>query len=173
LTKIGIISDTHDDIVNVRKAIELFLKFKIECVIHAGDYVFPGIVKEFGRLGEVKFIGVFGNNDGEKLGLSNSFKEIGGELKGEFGELNIDGLKIGIYHGTNTELTESISSNNIYDVFICGHTHKRRAERRGKTLILNPGAAHREFPNIDGEVEKESNIIIFDTHTKHHEFVTL
>ena len=173
MTKIGIISDTHDDIVNVRKAIEIFRSYKIKYVIHAGDYVFPGIVKEFGNLKDAKFIGVFGNNDGEKMGLSKNFKEIDGELKGEFGELSLDGLKVGIYHGTNNELTESISSNNIYDVFICGHTHKKRAETRGKTLILNPGTAHRDFPNIDGKIESEPNIIIFETDTNHYEFVRL
>jgi putative phosphoesterase len=80
LTKIGIISDTHDDIVNVRKALEIFRNYKIKYVIHAGDYIFPGIVKEFGKLKEATFIGVFGNNEGEKLGLSKSFKEIDGEL---------------------------------------------------------------------------------------------
>lgn len=29
--------------------------------------------------------------------------------------------------------------------------------------MLNPGSAHRDFPNIDGEIEAEPSIIIFDT----------
>ncbi len=43
--KIGIISDTHDDIENVQEAIQIFNKNKVDYVIHAGDYVFPGILK--------------------------------------------------------------------------------------------------------------------------------
>jgi uncharacterized protein len=45
--KIGIISDTHDDIENVQKAIEIFNGERVNCVIHAGDFVFQGVVKEF------------------------------------------------------------------------------------------------------------------------------
>ena len=63
--KIGIISDTHDDVENVQKAIEMFNVERVQYVIHAGDYIFPGIVKEFEKLNS-KLIGVLGNNDGEK-----------------------------------------------------------------------------------------------------------
>ena len=55
-------------------------------VIHAGDYVFPGVVMEFKRM-NAKLIGVLGNNDGEKVQLLKAFLEIGGELKGELGEI--------------------------------------------------------------------------------------
>ena len=37
--KIGIISDTHDDIENVQKAIEMFNLERVQYVIHAGDYI--------------------------------------------------------------------------------------------------------------------------------------
>jgi predicted phosphodiesterase len=40
--KIGIISDTHDDIENVQKAIEIFNAEGVNYAIHAGDYVFLG-----------------------------------------------------------------------------------------------------------------------------------
>ena len=63
--KIGIISDTHDDIENVQKAIEIFNAEKVDYVIHAGDYIFPGIVMEFKEL-NAKLFGVLGNNDGER-----------------------------------------------------------------------------------------------------------
>ena len=63
--KIGIISDTHDDVGNVQRAIEMFNVERVQYVIHAGDYIFPGIVKEFEKLNS-KLIGVLGNNDGEK-----------------------------------------------------------------------------------------------------------
>src|SRR5689334_23920762 len=78
---VGIISDTHDDIENVQRAIEIFNAEGVEYVIHAGDYVFPGIIKEFEKL-NAKLIGVLGNNDGEKVHLLKNFLGIGGELKG-------------------------------------------------------------------------------------------
>ena len=44
--KIGILSDTHDDIDNVKEAIYRFKEQKVELIIHAGDFVFPGIVDD-------------------------------------------------------------------------------------------------------------------------------
>ena len=121
--RIGIISDTHDDIENVQKAIEIFNIEKIDYVIHAGDYVFPGIVMEFEEL-NAKLIGVLGNNDGEKVHLLKSFLDIGGELKGEIGEIELDGLSFGIYHGTDKEVKEKLLNSRNYDIFISGHIHR-------------------------------------------------
>jgi hypothetical protein len=44
---IGIISDTHDDVSNLKIAVSVFNERKVSYVIHAGDYVYPGVVKEF------------------------------------------------------------------------------------------------------------------------------
>src|ERR671934_2734848 len=102
---LGIISDTHDDIENVRRAIEIFNAEKVEYVIHAGDYVFPGVILEFKKL-NAKLIGVLGNNDGEKVHLLKNFLDVGAELKGEIGEIELDGFKFCIYHGTDKEVRE-------------------------------------------------------------------
>ena len=76
--KIGIISDTYDDVENAyKKTIEMFNVERVQYVIHAGDYIFPGIVKEFEKLNS-KLIGVLGNNDGEKVHLLKNFLDIGG-----------------------------------------------------------------------------------------------
>lgn len=84
---LGIISDTHDDLPSLKNAINKFNENRVSYVIHAGDYVFPRVVKEFKHLNS-KLIGVLGNNDGEKLGLLKNFHEISGELHGEFVILN-------------------------------------------------------------------------------------
>src|SRR5437867_6794007 len=64
---IGIISDTHDDLSNLKNEVRTFNERKVSYVIHAGDYVFPGVVKEFKNFNG-KLVGVLGNNDGEKFG---------------------------------------------------------------------------------------------------------
>jgi uncharacterized protein len=176
--KVGIISDTHDDIENVQEAIQIFNKNKVEYVIHAGDYVFPGIVKEFKNL-NAKFIGILGNNDGEKDGISKTFMEINGELKGDLGEIEIDGIKFVIYHGTNSKIKQSIHLSQIYDILICGHTHKKEPKESGAiksnkgTFTLNPGSAHRKSESISGSFEETGQIIIFDTENKAYEFICL
>ena len=189
--KIGIISDTHDDIENVQRAIEIFNTERVEYVIHAGDYIFPGIVIEFKKL-NAKLIGVLGNNDGEKVHLLKNFLNIGGELKGEIGEIELDGLSFGIYHGTDKEVKEKLVNSRKYDIIISGHTHRLEMpslssstnnknskhqgnninRKRGPTLVLNPGTAHKKVESISGAF-KEGGIIIFNTQTEDYKFVDL
>jgi len=171
--KVGIISDTHDDLESVIQAVNVFNNENVDFVIHAGDYIFPGIVQQFANLKGSKLIGVLGNNDGEKIGLYERFSKIGADLKGEFCEIEIGGLIFGIYHGTSKYLTEAAIASGKYDVFVCGHTHVKRGENMGNTLVLNPGTAHRNFPNINGEVESMPQIIIFDTDLKSYKFVPI
>ncbi len=69
---LGIISDTHDDLLSLKSAIKIFNERKVSHVIHAGDNLFPGVVKEFKHL-NAKFIGILGNNDGEKIWIVKKF----------------------------------------------------------------------------------------------------
>jgi putative phosphoesterase len=180
--KIGIISDTHDDIDNVQRAIEIFNAQGTDYVIHAGDYIFPGIVREFEKL-NAKLIGVLGNNDGEKVHLLKNFLDIGAELKGELGEIQLDGLRVGIYHGTSKEVKERLINTQKYDVLICGHTHKielpldttkenSTGKERTATLVLNPGTSHKKVESVCGAF-KEGGIIVFDTQTRDYKFIDL
>ena len=190
--KIGIISDTHDDVENVQSAIEIFNTEKVTHVIHAGDYIFPGIVLEFKKL-DAKLIGVLGNNDGERVHLLKNFLAIGGELKGELGEVVLDGVLFGIYHGTDEQIKKKLVDSGKYDVVITGHTHRiempsvystintndekqqdgnKIHKNGGLTLVLNPGTAHKKVESISGAF-KEGGLIIFDTETKGYKFVNL
>jgi putative phosphoesterase len=176
--KIGIISDTHDDIENVQEAIDIFNKEGVEYVIHAGDYIFPGVTKEFQNL-KSTLIGVLGNNDGERVEILKDFLKINGQLKGELGELEIDGIRFGIYHGTDKDVKQSLIDSRRYDVLVCGHTHKREPVSSGtiqdnqKTFVLNPGSAHRKNISISGFFNEVGRIIIFDTSNRYYKFVDL
>lgn len=178
--KIGIISDSHDDVENVQESISIFNRNEVEYVIHAGDYIFPGIIKEFEK-SKAKLIGVLGNNDGEINGISKSFKEINGELKGEMGEIEIDKIKFGIYHGTKMGIKENMIKSQKYDILICGHTHQQEPQYAGKiqhtasskTFVLNPGSSHRKSDSISKSFEDVGKIILFDTQSKSYEFIHL
>ena len=161
-------------------------------MIHAGDYIFPGIVLEFKKL-DAKLIGVLGNNDGERVHLLKNFLSIGGELKGELGEVELDGVIFGIYHGTDEQIKNKLVDGGKYDVIVTGHTHRiempsvhstmhtkdekqdgnKKIHKNGsQTLVLNPGTAHRKVDSISGAF-KEGGIIIFDTETKGYKFANL
>lgn len=169
--KVGIISDTHDDITNVRRAIKIFNE-NVSYVIHAGDYVFPGIINEFSKLNkDIEFIGVLGNNDGERIGIYECFKNLKFDFYGEFAEVEIDGVKFGIYHGTNVYLKKSLIESERYDVFICGHTHKKENSLNKKTLVLNPGSAHSQMQDLD-EIKKPM-LILYDTNKRSFSFLEI
>lgn len=179
--RIGIISDSHDDVTSVNKAIDIFFDNDIKVAIHAGDIISPPIVNEFKRLTDqdVKFFGVFGNNDGEKRGLENAFSFISGELLGDIGKIEIDNMKICIYHGQDLKKKEKLISSQKFDVFIYGHSHVKDSEKRimkkRETLILNPGSSHGEATTrfSDPPYFPKPSIIIFDTVSKEVKFIDL
>lgn len=131
--KIGIISDTHDNIPNIKKAVSIFNANKVEFVIHAGDYVAPFAVVPLDDL-KCDYVGVFGNNDGEKVGLS---KKSQGKIKPQPYKFELQNKKILVIHEPDN-LDDLINSQN-YDIIVYGHTHDYMIKNQGKTLIINPG----------------------------------
>ena len=179
--KIGIISDSHDDVDNVNKAITIFEEEKVGAIIHAGDIISPPIVKEFKKLTDngIEFFGIFGNNDGEQKGLENAFAYINGKLLGNEGKIEIDGLKFCIYHGQDLKRKEKIINSQKFDVFIYGHSHTKEStiikNEKRETIVLNPGSSHSQAKTNFSEPQyfPAPSIIIFDTETKKGVFVDL
>ena len=71
---IGAISDTHDNLPQVEKAVKYLNDQKVGLVLHAGDYVAGFVIPKFKQL-NCKLIGVFGNNDGDHELLKKRFSE--------------------------------------------------------------------------------------------------
>jgi hypothetical protein len=112
-----IISDSHDNIKTLSKAVEMANNKGVDHLFHCGDIIAPfsaRILKKFS--GELHV--VFGNNDGEKFGLK---RILGENLTSTPYALNIDGFSILMMH-----------------VFY-GHTHELVIERRKASIIINPG----------------------------------
>jgi putative phosphoesterase len=96
---IGIMSDSHDNIQGVKDALKIFSDRGVKLVLHAGDMIGSGNCYTFeGCNMDVKL--VYGNNDGDRVGLMRDFKRVGGEYLGDFGEIDADGRKIAMIHGT-------------------------------------------------------------------------
>jgi len=63
--RIGLISDTHDNLPLIKKAVRFFNDNKVDLILHAGDYIAPFSLNPLENL-EADWEGVFGNNDGDK-----------------------------------------------------------------------------------------------------------
>jgi putative phosphoesterase len=164
IVKIGLISDTHDNIENILKAVKEFNSRQVDIVLHTGDFVSPIAVESFAG---IKLVGILGNNDTDIVGLTSAFNKIHGELKGETFEAVYDGIKLVIYHGTNSSKKEFLIKSGKYDMVIYGHTHRKANYKIGRTTVVNPGAAKGLFFGF------YATIAIFDTYSRIIEFVNL
>lgn len=145
---IGLIADTHDNLPKIKEAVRIFNQRGVEIVLHAGDYIAPF---SLGPLEELRFpyLGVFGNNDGEKDGLSRSSK---GAIKNSPRELELDGKRIILLHDLQTL---EIKPKDKYDLVVYGHTHKVDVTKTNGRLVINPG-------ECGGWLTGESTIAIVD-----------
>ncbi len=141
---IGIMSDSHDNIQGARDALKIFSDRAVELVLHAGDLIGSGNCYIFeGCNMNIKL--VYGNNDGDRVGLMKEFKRVGGEYLGDFGEIEADGLKIAMLHGTDEPVVKAVVTSQLYDVVIRGHNHRVEITQHGKTLLVNPGEVWGHF----------------------------
>jgi putative phosphoesterase len=130
---IGIMSDTHDNLILVKKAIELFNSRKVGYVIHAGDYTSPFTLKLFKEL-KCKYVGIFGNNDGDKLLL---LERAEGNIRNQPYIFTLNDRKIVVMHEHN--VADALADSGHFDLVVYGHTHKPDVRKVKNTLVVNPG----------------------------------
>jgi hypothetical protein len=126
-------SDTHDNIPLVKKAIEIFNEKRVGYVIHAGDYTSPFTLKLFKEL-QCKYIGIFGNNDGDKLLLLESAE---GNIRNQPYIFTLRDRKIVVMH--EHHVVDALADSGHFDLVIYGHTHKADVRKVKNTLVVNPG----------------------------------
>ncbi|MEM3402234.1 MAG: metallophosphoesterase [Candidatus Hadarchaeales archaeon] len=135
--KIGVMSDTHDRIDAVERAVDFFNGENVEHVLHAGDLVSPFVAPRFSRL-KAKLYYVWGNNEGDREFITTKFSEIGVKPLGNFASLFLGGRKIALLHGTHEEIVGALQRSKLFDVIVRGHTHRAEV-KTGETLVINPG----------------------------------
>lgn len=135
---LGILSDTHDNMANTRRALAVFERHRVEFTIHCGDITIPEVVELFDGW-PTAF--VFGNLDAAETHLMDAVRQlkepasIGHRYIGIIG-----GASVAAYHGNDDEYLGTLIEGGQYDYVFCGHTHLRRDEKIGRTWVINPGA---------------------------------
>lgn len=160
--KLGLISDSHDHLDNIRKAARLFRERGVDRVIHIGDFISPPAIH---CLEGLMVYAVYGNNDGERAGLKNMVGKIGGQLADEILEMAIPGGQLAAYHGTVPAILMALIRSQVYTVVVSGHTHRLEDRWEGPTRVLNPGTAH--------GFGKEATVMLYDTTTSQTEPLSL
>jgi len=133
--KIGILSDSHDDMAAIAKAVALFNAEGVVQVLHAGDIVSPFTFELFREL-QAPLGGVYGNNDGDRLLLR---ERSAGALHPQPHFVTLDGMRGVIIH--EPSLVKSLARSGDFDLVVYGHTHVPDVHREGRALVVNPGKA--------------------------------
>jgi putative phosphoesterase len=151
--KIGLMSDTHDNVPNVLKAKEIFEKNNVELVLHAGDVISPKTALYLG----MKTWFVKGNCDGATELLKTKAESLGGKYLGEMAEFELEGKQFCMFHGTDQDKLKELIDSQKYDYIITGHIHKLIDEKQGKTRVINPGAHYYQGTNTIGILDLDTD----------------
>jgi len=153
---IGIVSDSHDNLPLIDKAVQTLNSQKVALVLHAGDYVSPFTIAKF-KLLNCPLIGVLGNNDGDHELLKRRFSETPNcTIPGRFTQITRENVRIGLLHGDETELLTTLIESGYFDFIVHGHNHLQNIMRRNKTLVINPG-------ELCGYLTEKPTIALLDT----------
>lgn len=145
---LGIISDSHDNLPKLKKAVSLFNKSAVNLVLHAGDYIAPFSVGMLENNLKCEYLGVFGNNDGEREGLVKMSK---GKINKYTLEVERFSRKIFLMH----DISKTTVDFSEYDIVISGHTHNIDISKKNHTWFINPG-------ECGGWLRGKSTVVIFD-----------
>lgn len=137
--RIGILSDTHNELQATQAAVRVFESFDVDLVIHCGDIGSKDVISLFSAW-PLHF--VFGNMDDPRA-LREAVRGNGQTCHERFGHLNVAGRSIAFLHGDDSALLQRTVRSGEWDVVCHGHTHIAAKFSAGPTLVLNPGAIQR------------------------------
>jgi len=170
--KIGIISDTHDHIENLKPAIARLQAEGIKKIYHCGDWVAPFTFKYLFEQCDLKVpvLGVLGNNDGDHFSIASMIHSKKWELTidPDIIEDEVDGVSVVVYHGTDENITDSLINCKKYELVMTGHTHEALVKREEGLTHINPGTASNA---LSGPRLGKPTVAVYDSSDKSSEII--
>ncbi|WP_162909171.1 YfcE family phosphodiesterase [Aggregatilinea lenta] len=161
--KVGILSDTHNNAANTRRALDAFRARRVERLIHCGDVTNAETVLLFAGW-TVTF--VWGNMDAYRDELIAATRMIGAAGPQYSATVSAGECLIGVTHGHDYGLLTGLIMAGKYTYVCHGHTHERRDEFRRpySVRVLNPGA-------LGGSCPQSRSICVLDTDADTADFI--
>ena len=135
--KLAIVSDSHHAIDDLDKLLSYLTKNGIKHLVHAGDFITSEVVSVLEKYPEMQIFIARGNMDF----YSDVLKEVRGLSHVEVDDVvffELEGIQFAISHIQG--MAQNSAAGKSIDVFIHGHTHRPKIEKREKGLVLNPGS---------------------------------
>ncbi|MDY7077557.1 MAG: metallophosphoesterase family protein [Chloroflexota bacterium] len=161
--KIGIISDTHDNLGNLEAALGVLRVEGVTKIFHCGDVCKPGMIQAMTGFD----VWIAQGNMDQHLDLEQAIEKTLG-----FGRLawlhrpTLNGYPLAMVHGDNEEVLGNLVTSGQYAFVFHGHTHRRRDQTVGRTRAINPGA-------MGGTRRQSYSFCILDLETGETRFVEL
>lgn len=129
---IAIISDSHDNLANLKKVASFVKEKRIDTIIHCGDVASVQVMRQaFGKFNGNIYIAM-GNLDKER-DFPAEVPYPNWKIHQEFGSLR----NIAFTHFP--EKARELAESGKYGIVFYGHTHKPWEEKVKGTRMINPG----------------------------------
>jgi len=135
--RIGILSDSHDNVENVRAAADVFTQQDVTTLLHCGDVCGPAVVEALAG-----FSVYFAQGNMDRLpALPLAIEALYGPGRlARCRQLLLGGFPVALLHGDDDGLLDQVVRSGEHAFVFHGHTHRRADRWVGKTRVLNPGA---------------------------------
>lgn len=138
--KIGIVSDSHGKTSRLRSALQLLAGVGAEHIVHCGDICSTDCLKLLGKCGLPAYL-VAGNMDRSVMHMTAKADKAAVTFSPSTVEVPLPGGEhLVATHGNDERLLDDLIAGQQFPYVCCGHTHKQRDERVGRTRVINPGA---------------------------------
>jgi hypothetical protein len=132
--RIAVVSDTHNNLANVQRIVELLNAADVARVVHTGDITQAKTLEVLARL-EAPLVGVYGNND-EREALAPAAARYAMQLVDGALSFEAASRRVGVIHDPY-HIDDALVAE--HDLVLHGHNHRLVLERRGRALLFNPG----------------------------------
>ena len=165
--KIAVVSDIHDNFHNLTLFFnDIITRGDIGKIICLGDFINAGVAKHFAHF-QIPTFAIFGNNDGELVGITKVALKEGSNLEvgfSTFDILEIEGRKLFLTH--YPMLARPMAKSKDFDAVFYGHNHLKHQEIVDNCLLLNPG-------EISAHKTTIATYAIYDTRTNSAQIIEL
>jgi len=148
--KIVIISDIHDNLVNLKRWLSWCKSNEVEAIICCGDICNSETLCQLADNFNKEIYLVRGNSDIYNEEEIKKFDNV--NYQGSIGVFKIKNQTVGVCH--EPWLADKILLQERCDIIFCGHTHKPWEEKKQEVKIINPGTL--------GAVFQKSTFAVWD-----------
>jgi len=153
--KIGVMSDSHNNIGYVRQAAEYMMEAEVEYIIHLGDDYYDARMLDSLPVNVIKVPGVY-EATYKDTSVPNRLVE------------DIAGLKVLITHTKDShrndlpydKMPEEYIASRKVDIVLFGHSHSFCTKQEGGVLMINPGHLRAE------DKKGEATVAILDINNR-------